>query len=147
MRYYLAYGSNLNLKAMKARCRSAKVIGKSELKDYMLVFKGSCDDYSYLTLEEKKGEAVPVVIYEISFFDELALNKYEGYPKLYLKSKINLKINGIKRNVIFYIMKEGFDYHLPSIAYFNSCMQGYKDFEFDVKYLEDAFNNTVQNMA
>jgi len=37
---YAAYGSNMNLKQMKKRCPKAKVIGKGELHDYKLTFRG-----------------------------------------------------------------------------------------------------------
>ena len=38
---YIAYGSNLNLPQMAFRCPTAEVVGKSELKDYELLFRGS----------------------------------------------------------------------------------------------------------
>ena len=38
---YIAYGSNLNLPQMAFRCPTAEVVGKSELKDYGLLFRGS----------------------------------------------------------------------------------------------------------
>ena len=38
---YLAYGSNLNLAQMKKRCPEAKVIGKANLRDYQLLFRGA----------------------------------------------------------------------------------------------------------
>ena len=40
-RYYIAYGSNLNVGQMRMRCPSARIIGTSVLKDYELLFKGS----------------------------------------------------------------------------------------------------------
>ena len=50
--YYLAYGSNLNLNQMNFRCHYSKPIDKIILKDYRLVYKGSADNYSYLTREK-----------------------------------------------------------------------------------------------
>ena len=58
-RYYIAYGSNLNVRQMRMRCPSARRIGTSELKDYELFFKGSKTG-SYLTVEKKPGSSVPV---------------------------------------------------------------------------------------
>ena len=49
-RYYIAYGSNLNVHQMRMRCPSARRIGTSELKGYELLFKGSKTG-SYLTVE------------------------------------------------------------------------------------------------
>ncbi len=39
-RYYIAYGSNLNIRQIRMRCPGARVIGTSEVKDYDLLFKG-----------------------------------------------------------------------------------------------------------
>ena len=40
-RYYLAYGSNLNVRQMMVRCPSARIIGTATIKDYKLMFKSS----------------------------------------------------------------------------------------------------------
>ena len=60
-KYYLAYGSNLNVQQMKFRCPGAKVVGKSVIKNYELLYKGSKTG-SYLTIEKKNGSVVPVVL-------------------------------------------------------------------------------------
>ena len=49
-RYYIAYGSNLNVKQMIFRCPGARVIGTAKLEGYRLMFKGSRSG-SYLTVE------------------------------------------------------------------------------------------------
>ena len=76
-RYYLAYGSNLNIPQMRHRCPTAKVIGTAEIKDYELLFKGSKTG-SYLTIEPKKGAKVPVAVWEVKQGDEANLDVYEG---------------------------------------------------------------------
>lgn len=37
---YIAYGSNLNLRQMKYRCPTAKLVGKGTIENYELQFKG-----------------------------------------------------------------------------------------------------------
>ncbi len=37
-RYYIAYGSNLNIRQMRMRCPSARVIGTSDIAGYELLF-------------------------------------------------------------------------------------------------------------
>ena len=69
-RYYIAYGSNLNVTQMRFRCPSARIIGISEIPDYQLLFKGSKTG-SYLTIEPCKGAVVPVAAWEVSEQDEL----------------------------------------------------------------------------
>lgn len=40
-RYYLAYGSNLDMERMGKRCPYAVVVGTTEIKGYRLLFKKS----------------------------------------------------------------------------------------------------------
>lgn len=68
-RYYIAYGSNLNVRQMRMRCPTARRIGTSELKGYELLFKGSKTG-SYLTVEKRPGSSVPVGVWEVSSSDE-----------------------------------------------------------------------------
>ena len=49
-RYYLAYGSNLNVRQMKLRCPTARIVGTATIEGYRLMFKGSKTG-SYLTIE------------------------------------------------------------------------------------------------
>ena len=53
-RYYIAYGSNLNVEQMHYRCPDARIIGTATLDDWTLLFKGSKTG-SYLTIEQKEG--------------------------------------------------------------------------------------------
>ena len=53
-KYYLAYGSNLNVRQMALRCPTAKPVGTAVIKDYGLLFKGSKTG-AYLTIEPKSG--------------------------------------------------------------------------------------------
>ena len=40
-KFYLAYGSNLNVKQMQFRCPDARIVGTAEIPNYQLLFKGS----------------------------------------------------------------------------------------------------------
>ena len=88
-RYYIAYGSNLNIPQMRMRCPGARIIGTSVIEDYQLLFKGSKTG-SYLTIEPMEDAEVPVVIWEVTETDEKALDRYEGYPNFYYKKEMTL---------------------------------------------------------
>lgn len=145
-KYYLAYGSNLNLNQMRYRCPSAKPIGKINLKNYKLVYKGSADDYAYLTIEECEGYYVPLGLFEISIFDIFSLDAYEGYPELYSKYYIPVKMNGKTKKALIYVMNECFHYHLPSQQYIETCKEGYNDFRFNQSILDRALIDTFDNL-
>ena len=110
-RYYIAYGSNLNIRQMRIRCPHARVIGTAVINDYELLFKGSRTG-AYLTIEPKEGGEVPVAVWEVTESDEAALDRYEGNPVLYYKKEIELDIRGIRtgkirrRKGFVYIMHE-----------------------------------------
>ena len=142
-RYYIAYGSNLNIMQMRMRCPGARIIGTSVIEDYQLLFKGSKTG-SYLTIEPMEGAEVPVVIWEVTETDEKALDRYEGYPNFYYKKEMTLDIKGIRtgkvrrRDAFVYIMHEERELGIPSWYYVNTCLDGYRAFGFDEKYLFDA---------
>ena len=145
--YYLAYGSNLNLAQMKYRCPTAKAIGKTMLNGYKLMYRGIQDNHAYLTIEPDKDSSIPVGIYELSANDISNLDFYEGYPNSYLKKYITIKVNNKNIKALIYIMNNKFDYHLPSIKYINTCIEGYKDFEFNLEILKKAYIDTFENIT
>ena len=149
-RYYIAYGSNLNVRQMRMRCPTARIIGTSNLKGYELLFKGSKTG-SYLTVEKKLGGTVPVAVWEVTADDEKSLDRYEGFPTFYYKKELYLHIKGIrtgkirKRRVFVYIMHEDRPIGIPSIGYVQICLQGYNDFGFERKVLIDAYIRCGRN--
>lgn len=90
-RYYLAYGSNLNVRQMAWRCPTAKAVGIAVIKDYELLFKGSKTGV-YLTIEPKSGAEVPVAVWSVELADEKRLDVYEGFPAFYYKTEIELPV-------------------------------------------------------
>ena len=150
-RYYIAYGSNLNIRQMLVRCPGAQIIGTSVIPDYELLFKGSKTG-SYLTIEPKAGASVPVAAWEVSEVNEAALDRYEGFPDFYYKAEMVLPIKGIRigkvrrRRVFVYIMHEERNLGLPSARYVQVCREGYDAFGFGQRYLTDAIQRSVEGM-
>lgn len=146
-KYYLAYGSNLNVAQMQYRCPTARVVGTAEIKDYELLFKGSKTG-SYLTIEKVKGKTVPVAVWEVGKQDELSLDRYEGYPSFYYKKQLEIEYSGIvshkkhKVKAFVYIMHEDRPFGIPSQYYVETCLMGYKTFGFDEKLLYKAIRES-----
>ena len=148
-RYYIAYGSNLNISQMRWRCPEARIIGTSEMKDHRLLFRGSRSG-SYLTVEEAEGYTVPVAVWEVNGTDEAALDRYEGYPTFYYKKELTLPVKGIRsgkvrnRRVFVYIMHEDRPVGVPSGMYMRVCAEGYRDFGFDLDILARAYERSKE---
>lgn len=134
---YLAYGSNLNLQQMAGRCPTAKVAGAAVLKDYRLLFRGAHAG-AVATVEPRKGASVPVLLWELTPFDEAALDRYEGFPYLYRKERVNVKLHRKTVTAMVYIMNEGRPLGTPSCYYYNVIREGYKSAGFSEKILKAA---------
>ena len=100
---YAAYGSNLNLAQMEARCPGARVLGAGRISGYRLAFKrvGVC---AFATIEPCQGEYVPVGIWEIGERNEAALDSYEGVPAHYGKETVEVEMAEGKVRGMVYVM-------------------------------------------
>lgn len=148
-RYYLAYGSNLNMDQMKWRCPRAVPVGTAEIKDYKLLFRGS-QSGAYLTIEKSVGSTVPVGVWAVTEADEANLDRYEGYPRFYYKTETDITYTGIlthrkrKARAFVYIMHEDRDLGIPTRTYVNTCAKGYEDFGFDCRTLMQAVQDSLE---
>ena len=111
-RYYLAYGSNLDMERMGKRCPYAVVVGTTEIKGYRLLFKKSKTG-CYATIEQDANESVPAVVW-------------------------NLNGNRMKKAkpCIAYVMHEDRRLGCPDAEYFELLHGGYSDWEFPLDTLK-----------
>ena len=146
-RFYIAYGSNLNVRQMRIRCPKAKLVGTATLENHILYFRGSLTG-SYLTIEPKIGASVPVAVWEITEIDEIALDRYEGYPNFYYKQDYTLQVTSMDKtkettlDCFAYVMRSDRPIGIPSDYYVYTCLEGYEYFGFDKRILL----NTVDRM-
>ena len=150
-RYYIAYGSNLNVRQMALRCPTAKAVGTAVIKNYELLFKGSKTG-AYLTIEPKVGAEVPVAVWSVEQNDELNLDRYEGYPTFYYKTELDLPVRyfsgkSVVRKAFVYIMHEERPLGLPSSSYVRTCLDGYRNFGFDESVLLSALENSRKGLS
>ena len=137
MKYYLAYGSNLNIRHMAHRCPNAAPLCPGLLQDYRLIFR------NYLTIEPLPGRSVPFEVWELDEQGEQALDYYEGYPGLYRKEFLPIKADGQTLTAMVYIMNEDvYPYALPHDSYYQTVLEGYEELGFDPQILRQAMEDT-----
>lgn len=141
-KYYIAYGSNLNLPQMGMRCPTANIVGTAEIKNHQLLFRGN-DGTAVATVEPKDGSSVPVLIWDILPNDEKSLDRYEGHPWLYRKENVQVEFNGEPVETMVYIMNDIYDIAMPSQRYFDTIKEGYKSAGFDEAVLDDALQISI----
>ena len=142
---YIAYGSNLHRAQMEYRCPGAKVIAKSQLHDYRLVFQGNRLG-AHANVIPEEGQDVPVVVWEITDQDEKRLDIYEGVAGgYYTKEYLTIEVDGEMKEALIYIMTPHL-YGIPSDSYLRTIDEGYTDFNFDEKILNQAVQHAYAHL-
>lgn len=143
-RLYVAYGSNLNFEQMKHRCPTAKLYDTGIIEGYELQFKGepSC---AFATIAPKENASVPVAVWEIQPRDEMALDRYEGYPSHYFKQNVPVQLGSEEVNAMVYIMNLKRQFGMPSPYYYQTVLEGYHDCGLDINVLDQAIRDSAQN--
>src|SRR5690625_4272884 len=99
---YFAYGSNLNQKQMTLRCPGSRPIGRAQLQGWELEFR------RVLTIVQKTGAVVEGGLWEITQADEVALDRYEGFPGWYDKRLVTVQTpGGNEVQAMTYILEKG----------------------------------------
>lgn len=140
MKYYLAYGSNLDLNHMKLMCSDSKFLGITKIDGFKLAFRGE-DNRSYLTAINEKDSFVYAGIFEITDKCGFSLDHYEDYPNLYYKEVINFQINDNIYAWLIYIMHEKDLYNKPSEEYLEMVKNSYKFHNLDINLIEKTLLN------
>ena len=137
---YFAFGSNLNQKQMKRRCKDSKYIGCYSLKNYKLVFRNYFLGGGVADIQKDKNSKVLGAIYKISKKDEKELDVYEDYPKTYIKKYFKI----LGKKVMFYYMPKKTMHVPPSKRYLNLIIQGYKDCGYKNNYIVISRNKKIK---
>tara|TARA_B100001540_G_scaffold292930_1_gene291639 strand:- start:47 stop:472 length:426 start_codon:yes stop_codon:yes gene_type:complete len=137
---YFAFGSNLNQKQMKRRCKDSKYIGCYSLKNYKLVFRNYFLGGGVADIQKDKNSTVLGAIYKISKKDEKELDVYEDYPKTYIKKYFKI----LGKKVMFYYMPKKTMHVPPSKRYLNLIIQGYKDCGYKNNYIVISRNKKIK---
>ena len=100
------------------------MVASTWLEGYQLRFRGG--NYSSVaTVEPSEDDLVPVLVWEIQPDDENSLDIYEGWPHLYRKETLKIKLGKKILPAMIYIMNgEKYPYGYPSQLYFDTIRDG-----------------------
>ena len=121
--YYFAYGTNLNKRIFLKKFKDAKIIKKYTLKNFEVVFRTK---YVIPDLQKKLNSKASGLIYKINKDIEKKLDRYEDYPRLYLKKYFKYG----KKKVMFYYMRKKSSPIKPRGYYFKIMKDGYRQNNF-----------------
>ncbi len=136
---YFAYGSNLHLKQMKKRCPTAQPLEAVKCHNYRLTFKGNKRGNGVADIEPAKGETVAGALYKVTRKDLKALDKYEGFPRLYDRYLVEVEnADGEKFVAFVYRMGPQYIEAPPWEEYFETIYTGFQSWGLDVTPLDAA---------
>lgn len=128
---YFAYGSNLNFEGMAGRCADAVPAGTATLEGWALTFRGVAD------IERAAGKLTHGALWGISDRDLERLDRYEGYPSLYRRRLVSVRVGERVVGALTYVMDD--DYRgLPSPYYYETIERGYEQWDLPHFALEEA---------
>ena len=143
-RLYFAYGSNINVEQMEYRCPDACIVGPVALENYELLFRRG----GFATITPCEGGKVHGLLWSLTPECERSLDMYEGYPRFYDKRTVTVR-DGLGRelSVMAYIMDERFrEPMMPSTAYYNGILEGYRQNGLPVAALKKAWDHAVREV-
>jgi cation transport regulator ChaC len=129
--FYFAYGSNLWLQQMAARCPGHQKIGTGRLTGWRWIITTR----GYANIVESKDEYVLGVVYELTAADEISLDRYEGVSQgSYRKEMMTVDVEGRQLNCLVYIdpiVAVG----EPKVEYIKRLQNGIQDAGFPNEYV------------
>lgn len=128
---YAAYGSNLHLEQMLARCPDAMRVGTGVIRDHRLVFRRTAD------IEPHPDKVVQVGLFRLTRPDERTLDRYEGRPRVYRKVAVLVDTGETTVRAMAYVMRRR-DEIAPEEGYARRIAEGYADWGLDRRPLVDA---------
>lgn len=130
--YYFAYGANTNCDGMARRCPGAKPVGSLIVTGRRLVFRGVAD------VVRDKGAEVFGALWTLAPGNEKALDRFEGYPTLYVKEYFEARFRKKQCRIMMYVMRDQGGQSQPSEYYWKLLCDGYRHFRLPHLQLADA---------
>jgi hypothetical protein len=139
-RLYFAYGSNLSLAQMRARCPEAVPVAAQVLPDYRLAFVGErtlrWGQGGVATIMPQPGACVHGALYRLSQRDELILDGFEGVAKGRYRRELQLFADSAEPVLIYVANDSLAAENMPSAKYLAVIRQGFIDWGLPLEELE-----------
>ena len=129
-----AYGSNLEVTQMRARCPSAERLEPAMLRQARLVFRGYSTRWgrAVATLVWDPASVVYGALYRLEPADLARLDAFEGAPFVYQRMRVSLcDVYGRRRRAQAYIRKKGGRARAPAPQYLTTILRAYDALGFD----------------
>lgn len=122
---------------MKKRCPDSECLGVAFLTGYQLDFTRYSTGWrcGVADIVRREGAEVWGLTYKISQYDLEKLDRCEGHPRYYRRTKVTvITRKGESRDVITYEVVNKEPFHPPSQHYLNVILKAAKEYDFPGAY-------------
>ena len=139
-KYFIAYATNIKADELTKSVPEAKIISYGYVKNYCLQFVGY-DGHAIATAVKKRGEKLPVAVWDFPIEMRNMLTNFEQFPYLYERKKVTAHVGKFKMRGEIYVTKQDLRYGTPSEEYLEALKKAYKEAGFNTQLIEKALNN------
>lgn len=134
--FYFAYGSNMDLGRMTARCGENNFVGfQSYLNDFQFYFYNR----GYANIKPVKSSIVQGVLYKINKKCLDSLDIVEGYPNMYQRQIVKIKNSFGAYDAQVYIVENDNTTGHPTEEYFNTVIDGAIQYGLPNDYTQNIY--------
>lgn len=140
---YFAYGSNMSRKRMIERLCNFSSIQKGHIKDYALIFNKTSTiqpESSFANIKKQSNSVVEGVLYSLDDSKLNLLDRYEGVPRDYERSQLNIHTDdGVYTAWVYIAKSDRTGEGKPTQKYIDFLLEG-KEFLSDsyVEYIKSV---------
>ena len=143
MTLYFAYGSNMDLAQMEARCDAPTLMGIAFLPHHRFVFAGTSPNRENMGVGSMRPDPhhqLAGVIWSISDDDLNALDAREGYPSRYQRELMTVRdLQGQNHRAFVYFKDEKIPLNPPCQSYLLQVLKAYEYHGFDPEIVHKSY--------
>ena len=139
---YFAYGANLNFYGMHSRCPGHLPRCIAYIENYKLVFRGVA------SIEQANGQRVYGAMYLLDESHMDALDRFEGYPRLYRREIMPIRKAGNNHHTeawVYLMNPDKYGYSAPCGGYLETILDGCRDWNIPEFYLKQIIKIARRN--
>ncbi len=136
-KYFIAYGTNIKTDELAKSFPEAKIISYGYVKNYALEFVGF-NGHAIAIAVKKRGEKLPVAIWDFPKEMRYTLSNFESFPYLYERKTVVAHVGKMRLRGEIYVTKQKLNYGKPSKDYLNKLKEAYAEAGFDPQLIEIA---------
>lgn len=138
-KYFIAYGTNIKSDELAKSFPEAKIISYGYVKNYALEFVGY-NGRAIAVAVKKRGERLPVAIWDFPKEMRHTLTNFEAFPYLYQRKTVTAHVGKMRLRGEIYVTKQKLNYGKPSTEYLNTLKEAYAEAGFNPQLIDIALS-------